>query len=131
MKLVWDASALVAVIRVSDAHHQQAYGLWLEHKTALSIIPALAWFEYQATANRLKREGARMSPLIHLDESTTKLLPIDLAFIRRSSGRMLPDRFDMLRGADLVYACAAALEDATLVTFDTRLKQAFGSNTLP
>jgi len=43
----------------------------------------------------------------------------------------LVERFKSLRGADLVYACAAALERATLVTFDQKLKSAFGWDTLP
>jgi predicted nucleic acid-binding protein len=131
MRLVWDASALIAVINVSDAHHQAAYSLWLEHRRSVSIIPSLAWFEYQAAGNRLKREGAKVSRLIYMDEGTTRSLPIDDAFIRRCSDQKLMERFTSLRGADLVYACAAALERATLVTFDDKLKAAFGLNTLP
>jgi hypothetical protein len=38
-KLVWDASALIAVINISDAHHQAAYELWVEHRNVLSISP--------------------------------------------------------------------------------------------
>jgi predicted nucleic acid-binding protein len=131
MKLVWDASALVAVIRVSDAHHEAAYGLWLEHQRSRILIPALAWFEYQASVNRLMREGTRASSLVYLREGVTEILPIDDRFIQMCSRQKLVERFNTLRGADLVYACAAALERATLVTFDAKLKEAFGRNTLP
>jgi predicted nucleic acid-binding protein len=131
MKLLWDASALIAVINVSDAHHQTAYGLWAKHRYSLKIVPALAWFEYQAAANRLTREGAKVSRLIYIDEGRTKVLPIDDSFIKQCAARKLAERFTSLRGADLVYACAAALERATLITFDAKLKKAFGSNTLP
>lgn len=130
-KLVWDASALVAMINVSDAHHQAAYDLWLGHRNVLSVFPALAWFEYQATANRLESEGVRVTRLIYIVDGRTRILPIDDSFVKRCSERKLAERFKSLRGADLVYACAAALERATLVTFDQKLKSAFGWDTLP
>ena len=32
MRLVWDASALVAVVNVNDVHHQEAYSVWQRHR---------------------------------------------------------------------------------------------------
>jgi predicted nucleic acid-binding protein len=130
-KLLWDASALIAVISISDAHHQAAYELWVEHREVLSIFPALAWFEYQAAANRLESEGTQVTRFIYMIPGRTRVLPIDDSFIQRCTQRKLIERFKSLRGADLVYACAAALERATLVTFDQKLKSAFGWDTLP
>lgn len=119
------------MINNSDAHHQAAYELWVEHREVLSIFPALAWFEYQAAVNRLKSEGAQVTRFIYMIPGRTHVLPIDDSFIQRCTERKLIERFKSLRGADLVYACAAALERATLVTFDQKLKSAFGWDTLP
>jgi hypothetical protein len=47
MRLVWDSSALVAMVRIDDPHHEAANGVWKENEECVSIFPSLAWFEFQ------------------------------------------------------------------------------------
>ena len=54
------------------------------------------------------------------------VLPIDQAFVERCAELDLANRFLSLRGADLIYACAATLEVATAVTFDKALRPVDG-----
>ena len=122
MRLVWDASALIAMINTRDAHHPRAYEVWEEHREAISIFPALAWFEYLAFANRRQREGSGAFRQMYILDEKNIVLSIDQSFIRRCSDQQLDLKFGSLTGADLVYACAAFLENARLVTFDNALR---------
>lgn len=119
------------MISMSDVHHQTAYWIWQEHREDVSIFPALAWFEYQAVASRLDREGAKLTRELYLLDGKNIVLPMDQEFIQRCASENLVTRFSSLRGADLVYACAAALENATLVTFDQGLRKSVGLVFLP
>jgi predicted nucleic acid-binding protein len=131
MRLIWDASALVAIVTISDAHHHDALAVWVDHKHDVSIFPALAWFEFQATISRLRREKKAASRGLNLLDHKNVVLPIDNDFVRRCAVNKLVERFTTLRGADLVYACAAVLEDAALVTFDSALRKLEGLTILP
>ena len=131
MRLVWDASALVAVVNVNDVHHQEAYSVWQRHENDVSIFPALAWFEYQAVVSRLRREGKSIQRNLHLLDHKNIVLPIDQDFVEKCAAMKLADMFSSLRGADLVYACMAASEGAFLVTFDKALRQTAGLSVLP
>jgi hypothetical protein len=104
--------------------------------SSLGLRSSAAWRSVSASgsANRLGPfggEGAKVTRFIYLIPGRTRVLPIDDSFIQRCTQKKLVARFKSLRGADLVYACAAALERATLVTFDQKLKSAFGWDTLP
>lgn len=117
-KLLWNASALVAAVNTEDSHHRAAYGFWDDHESCVHVFPAIAWFEFQATQSRLQGEGRKALRQLYVLDNKNYVLPIDLAFIRRCSEEKLPERFSTLRGADLIYACAAVVEEAELVTFD-------------
>lgn len=132
MKLVWDASALVSLAMMDDANHQAAYDVWEEHRATVSIFPALAWFEFQATVSRLSQSGRRRSRELYILDEEDILLPLDQEFLRQCTEMKLAERFPTLRGADLVYVCAAYLMGAALVTFDKGMRKgAIGIVCLP
>ena len=119
------------MVRIDDPHHEHAYSIWETYETDISIFPTLAWFEFQATISRLRREGKRAQRDLYLLDGKNLILPIDQTFIERCAQEDLANRFNNLRGADLVYACAAALENAALVTFDTAFREINGRSVLP
>lgn len=122
MRLVWDTSALLSLVRSADVNHYAAYSIWEEHREHVSIFPALAWFEFQASVSAIRRRGEKAVREMYLLDAKNIVLPLDQSFIERASTALLAERFSNLRGADLVFACAAALESATLVTFDNQLR---------
>lgn len=123
MKLVWDTSALIALVRTAEVHHGIATEIWEEHRDEVSIFPALAYFEFQAAVNAIRRAGWKAIREMYLMDKKNIVLPLDAEFVQRCAEANLADRFSNLRGADLVFACAAALENATLVTFDVKLRR--------
>lgn len=132
MKLVWDTCALFALVRSAEVHHSAAHAVWEEHRDKVSIFPALAWFEFQATVNAVRRNGGKAIRDMFLLDDKNIVLPLDDQFVRRCSEANLPNRFPRLKGGDLVFACAAALENAALVTFDLQLRaNATGLTILP
>jgi hypothetical protein len=56
-----------------------------------------------------------------LDEHSI-VYPIDQSLIERSNALVAQPGFDKLRGADLIFACIAFLEQACLVTLDGRAR---------
>jgi hypothetical protein len=132
MRLVWDTCALVSLVRSADSNHLAAYEIWEEHREQVSIFPALAYFEFQATVSAIRRDGGKAIREMYLLDDKNIVLPLDAEFVHRCSDANLADQFPNLRGGDLVFACAAALEKAALVTFDIRLrKNATGLTLLP
>lgn len=124
MKLVWDASALVSLAMMDDANHQAAYEVWEEHRSTVSIFPALAWFEFQATVSKLSQSRGRLrSRELYILNEKDILLPLDQEFLKQCTDQKLADQFPTLRGADLVYAYAAHLTCASLVTFDKGMRK--------
>jgi predicted nucleic acid-binding protein len=121
VKYVWDTSALLAAMRASEQEHIACYGFLRNNRDRTHIIPALAWFEVQAALSRIEKDRDRVLRELFLPPSW--VLNMDLRFIREAAKRGLHARFSTLRGADLVFACAAVIEDATLVTLD---RKAFG-----
>jgi predicted nucleic acid-binding protein len=136
-KLVWDASALIALVTIGDRFHQAAYLLWEENRDAVSIFPAIAWFELQAAQNfraARRAEGRSIqvgSRNLYILDDKNRVLPIDTDFVQRCNSARLYERFAHLKGCDLIYACAAALEGATVVTFDRKIRQCDGLSVLP
>ena len=118
-KYVWDASALIAAVNTSDKHHFACHHFWKDNEEASYIFPMIAWFEFQATQSRkISREIRAVRDLYILD-GNNRTVDIDRALVTAAAKNGLHQRFWPLRGADLVYATVAALEDAPLVTTDT------------
>jgi predicted nucleic acid-binding protein len=101
-----------------DSHHLACYSFWKNHQTDVHVFPALAWFEVQATLSRIERGGGRVLREMYLLDEKNYVLDIGEAFIQRAVAENLHNRFSTLRGADLVFACAAVIERASLVTCD-------------
>lgn len=117
-KYVWDASALVAALNSRDANHTECYSFWRNHEDAVYIFPALAWFEFQATQSRALREGKKALRELYILDEKNRIVDVNTELVRASAKAGLHERFSKLRGADLIYACIAALEEAPLVTVD-------------
>lgn len=131
-RIVWDASALIALASMADAHHRAAHEVSESHGQAAWIFPAIAWFEFQAAMSRLERVERRKSQReLYILDHKNFVFPIDLDFTRRVAEAGLAKRFNELTGADLVYACVSALMDAPLLTFDRKLRAAAGLTILP
>jgi len=119
--LLVDASFLISAIRSCDANHLSSYEYISEHSHSMWLIPAIAYFEYQATQSRLEHDGKGAYRSIYIPNS--KILPIGHAIIRESAKRDLANVFTGLRGADLIYACIAIIKNIPLVTLDSDFAQ--------
>jgi predicted nucleic acid-binding protein len=118
-KYVWDASALIATVNTRDLHHSRAYSFYKDNEQAVYLFPSICWFEFQAAQSRLRREGKLAVRELYVLDEKNKVVSIDLDFIKNAGANGLHEKFSDLHGADLIYACCAALEDAALVTFDS------------
>ena len=117
-KFVWDASALIATVNSRDPNHIECYSFWEDNKEATFLFPAIAWFEFQATQSRALREGKKALRELYILDEKNRVVDIDNQLVGDVAKAGLHERFSKLRGADLIYACIAALEDAPLVTVD-------------
>ena len=116
-RLTVDASFLTSAIRSCDANHQACYQFFREYEETTWVIPTIAYFEYQAAQSRLAREGKGAYRDLYIPN--LQIYELSLDFIRRVALADLPNVFVRLRGADLVYACVAKIENIPLVTCDT------------
>jgi predicted nucleic acid-binding protein len=115
-RVVLDASVLVSAVDSRDAKHVASYGFLRDHRDTVWLVPTIAYFEFQAAQSRLRREGQSAIRDLYLENA--KPYSITQQTLRRASRRGLFETLSPLRGADLVYACIAALEDAPLATHD-------------
>jgi predicted nucleic acid-binding protein len=115
-KKLTDASFLISAIRTCDEYHVQCYGFFQNHEDSTWVVPTIAYFEYQATQSRLKREGKKAYRELYIPN--LEIYEISLKLIRKVSELDLPNWFEKLRGADLIYACIANIENIPLVTCD-------------
>jgi predicted nucleic acid-binding protein len=129
-KFVWDTSALISAVRSLDPFHLSCYSFMRDHSQDIHVFPSIAWFEMQATLSRLERDGKRVLRDLYLLDDKNYMLDIDLAFIRKTSEQNLHIKFSSLRGADLIFACAAVIEGATLVTRDKAFLELDGLNVI-
>lgn len=111
-----DTSVLVSAINTADDNHLQCYSFIQNHPEAVWIVPTLAYFEFQATQSRLRRNGSSAIREVYLGNHQPYEVTLDLT--RRANERDLFNIFDRLTGADLVFACIAAIENVPLVTAD-------------
>jgi predicted nucleic acid-binding protein len=127
-KFVWDTSALLNLKESDEQGYSPAYSLWKDLSDGWiegpyqNILPGLAFFELQASISRRLREGGQMLREFYILGETEIVYPIDLSLARKANELVRQSGFDMLRGADLIFACIAKLEDAWLVTLDKGFK---------
>jgi predicted nucleic acid-binding protein len=131
-KFVWDTSAILNLKEPNGSGYSPAHSLWKDLADGwicgpyLNLFPAIALFEVSASVSRKLREGSRMLREFYLLDDASRVYVIDEELVRRSYPLFTEAGFDRLRGADLVFACIAKLEGATLVTLDAGFQQHVG-----
>ncbi|TPW23420.1 PIN domain-containing protein [Marinobacter nauticus] len=114
-----DASFLVPAIRSSHEFHLPCYTFAEDHRDAKWIIPNLAIFEFQATQSRRNRgDNDSREPYRHIYWENAVPYEVGPELTKKAWELDLFNRFDRLKGADLVYACIAKIENVPLVTRD-------------
>jgi len=83
-----------------------------------NIYPALAAFEVSASVSRMHRDQRPILRDFYILHENAIIYPVDDSLIQRTAHLTSQDGFVQLRGADLVFACIAQIEDAYLVTLD-------------
>ena len=127
-KFVWDTSAIVNMKELDSNGYSPGQSLFKDLADGwipapyLNIFPSLAVFEVSATVSRMHRGGQSILREFYLLDESSILYDVDQSLISKSHELFAKPGFDQLRGADLVFACIAAIEDAYLVTKD----KAFG-----
>lgn len=123
-KFVWDTSALINIKEPDRNGYSPGYSLmkdlsdgWIPGPYE-NIYPALAVFEVDATVSRMHREGKKILREYYIMDKSSRIYPIDHSLIYKCNEIVVLDGFSSLRGADLVFACIAYLENAFLVTKD-------------
>jgi hypothetical protein len=123
-RLVWDTSALLNIKEPDGRGYSPGHSLYKDFNDGwligpyFNIYPSIAVFEVQASISRLHREGKRMLRDFYIVSENSMVYPIDQDLISRSEKLFDAPGFSALRGADLIFACIAKLEDAFLVTLD-------------
>jgi predicted nucleic acid-binding protein len=123
-RLVLDASMMGAVLNMDEPAHQESYSYFRNLHDAdavLWVVPGLLFFEVQAIRARRFRKGTDTSPIyqrIPLFEENCEIYEITADFLRRVWELDLYRKFGTLKGADLLYACIAFVEQLPLVTLD-------------
>lgn len=128
-KFVWDTSAITNIKESDKNGYSPAYSLykdlsdgWIDIKYQ-NIFPALAVFELNATISRKERENNKILREFYLLDDNSIIYDIDKDLILKSNELFSKDGFNQLRGADLVFACIAYIEDAYLITLDKGFKK--------
>ena len=131
-KFVWDTSAIVNLKEPNREGYSPAGSLlkdlsdgWIRGPY-LNLFPALAVFEASAAVSRRLREGYSMLREFYLINENARIYNVDDVLVRRSYELFAQPGFDHLRGADLVFACIAHVERATLVTLDEGFRKHVG-----
>lgn len=123
-KFVWDTSAIINLKEPNSEGYSPAYSLYKDLNDGwirceyLNIFPSLAAFEVSATVSRMHREGKKTLREFYLMSENSVLYDLNQDFIYKSAELFEKPGFDKLRGADLVFACIAHVENAYLVTLD-------------
>jgi predicted nucleic acid-binding protein len=120
-QFITDASFLISAIRDVDRNHDACYTFFKENEDSEWIIPTIAYFEYQATQSRLKREGEKAYRELYIPNP--KIYPITHELIKKVSKLDLAVVFEDLRGADLICACIAKIEEIPLITCDSHFNK--------
>ena len=122
-RFVWDTSALLNIKEPNTEGYSPGYSLYKDFSDGwlgpyFNIYPSIAVFELQASISRLHREGRQMLRDFYIVSDESVVYPINQELIYRCKKLFDAPGFSSLRGADLIFACIAKLEDAYLVTLD-------------
>jgi predicted nucleic acid-binding protein len=123
-KFVWDTSAILNIKEPNANGYSPGHSLFKDLSDGWipgpyqNIFPAIAAFEVDASVSRKLREGKKILRHFYIVNENAIIYPIDDALIERCADIMASPGFAQLRGADLIFACIAFLEDAFLVTMD-------------
>jgi len=131
-RFVWDTSAIINIKSPNSDGYSPGYSLYKDFNDGLidapyqNIFPTLAVFEINATVSRIHREGKAMLREFYLLGENAVIYDMDQNLVQKSADLVAAEGFNELRGADLVFACIAAIEDAYLVTLDRAFKKKVG-----
>ena len=120
-----DASVLASIVNSDDVEHFSCYSFFsnlTDGDAALWVVPGLIVFEFQATQSRRYRKLRPGQPVFRnspLHYENTELYHVTKKFLAKVYDLGLYDKFSTLRGADLLYACIARVENIPLVTHDS------------
>ena len=123
-RLVWDTSALLNIKEPNAQGYSPGHSLYKDFSDGwllgpyFNIYPSIAVFELQASISRMHREGRKILRDFYIVSENSMVYPIDQELIYRCEKLFDAPGFSSLRGADLIFACLAKLEDAYLVTLD-------------
>ena len=123
-RFVWDTSALLNIKEPNTEGYSPGHSLYKDFSDGwllgpyFNIYPSIAVFELQASISRLHREGRQMLRDFYIVSDESVVYPINQELIYRCEKLFDAPGFSSLRGADLIFACIAKLEDAYLVTLD-------------
>ncbi len=123
-KFVWDTSAILNIKEPNAEGYSPGNSLMKDLSDGwipgpyMNIFPAIAAFEVDASVSRMHREGKKLLREFYIVDDCAVVYTIDQDLIRRSSELVTMEGFSKLRGADLIFACIAYLENACLVTLD-------------
>jgi len=124
-RYVLDASVLVAIVNSDHDQHFSCYSFFRsvgDNKCVRWVVPGLIFFEFQATQSRLHRRRQldhkvfRNAPLNY---ENTDIYHVTENFLTKVYKLDLYNKFNLLRGQDLLYACIAHVEGIPLVTHDS------------
>src|SRR6266496_2430667 len=110
-RYVLDASVLASIVNSDDAEHFSCCSFFRnlhDGDKALWVVPGLILFEFETTQSRRYRELRPGRPVFRnapLFYTNTKLYHVTKKFLIKVSELELYDKFNHLRGADLLYAC--------------------------
>jgi len=119
-----DANVLASIVNSDDDEHFNCYSFFRnlhDDDKAIWVVPGLIFFEFQATqSKRNKRHRPGYSVFRHapLFYENTELYHVTKKFLAKVYQLGLYDKFNSLKGADLLYACIAKIEGIPLVTHD-------------
>lgn len=128
-RYVLDASILASIVNSDDVEHSSCYSFFRnlhDDDTAIWVVPSLVFFEYQATQSRRYREKGREDDVYRhapLYVTNCELYEASRSFLLKVDKMGLYDLFSSLKGADLLYACIAKVENLPLVTHDRHFEK--------
>jgi len=114
MKKLVDSAFLLSAIRSRDPHHWICAGYFRDHSQSTWVIPAIAYFEYQAAQARLKKDA--QEPYRDLFLPRWEVYDVSLDLIRKAAELDLVNVFERLHGPDLICACISRIEQIPLVS---------------
>ena len=123
LKLVWDASAILNFGELNQQGYSPSFSLWKDisgwtfphkHIYASHVLFEIARCSYRRENSSEKELGREF----YVFDENSVLYPIDDALFQKSRELIFDKNFGKLKSLDLIHACIAKLEGATLVTLD-------------